>query len=69
MTRTIYVWGDKTFKTRTEVTQAEYDALARGDLNVIQGRINTHDDAVKIKSITVNLYDEDDNLIAEDIEV
>ena len=75
----IEVRGTKTFKTRIEVDAMDYDEIcAAGDRddytavrNILTKGFNydLSDDAVKLKRIEVDLYDEDDNLIAKDIEV
>jgi len=75
----IEVRGTKTFKTHIEVDAIDYDEIcAAGDrddyatVRTILTRgydYDLSDDAVKLKRIEVDLYDEDDNLIAKDIEV
>lgn len=72
-TRTIEVWGTKTFKKRIEVSQREYDAMAAGDHQIIREIIHDRndwgDDAVKLKHITVDVYDESDRLITDEVEL
>jgi hypothetical protein len=73
-TRTIEVWGTKSFKKFVEVTQQEYDNIIKeGDHSVIREIIHDSndwsDDAVKLRHITVDIYDEDDNMIADEIEL
>ena len=75
----IEVRGIKTFKTRIKVDAANYDKIrAAGhsddyatvhDILTEHSRWDFSDAAVKLKRIEVDLYDEDNNLIAEDIEV
>jgi hypothetical protein len=75
----IEVRGTKTFKTHIEVDAVNYDAIcAAGDSDdyaAVKNILTEHsrwdfsDAAVKLKRIEVDLYDEDDNLIATDIEI
>ena len=75
----IEVRGTKTFKTHVEVDATDYDEIcAAGDRNDYEAvrkiltrgfNYDLSDRAVKLKRIEVDLYDEDDTLIAKDIEV
>ena len=75
-TRTIEVWGDKTFKTSIEVTQQEYDdIIAAGQdqdyqlWGQIHDRNDWDDSAVRLKRVSINICDEKGNEIANDIEL
>jgi hypothetical protein len=75
----IEVRGIKTFKTRIKIDAANYDAICAAghsdDYTAVHNILTEHshwdfsDAAVKLKRIEVDLYDEDNNLIAADIEV
>lgn len=76
-TRTIEVWGTKTFKKYIDVSQAEYDAIAAAGRDgnndaiaeIIHDRNDWSDTGVKLKHIKVDLFDENDKLIADDMEL
>lgn len=76
-TRTIEVWGTKTFKKYIDVSQAEYDAIVAAGRDgrhsvireIIYDRNYWGDDGVKLKHTTIDVYDDDDNIIAEELEL
>ena len=77
MTKHITIWGTKTFKKYIEVSDQEYAEIKKGDhiniANIIHDNNDWHDgdslDGVKVKRMTVDLYDSDDHAITTDLEL
>jgi len=75
MTKEIEIWGTKTFKKWVTVSDQEYEQIKQGDHNTIADIIHDRNDwsdgpdGVKVKSMTVDVYDQDDNTITTDLEL
>lgn len=75
MTKQLEIWGTKTFKKWVDVTDDEYEQIKQGDhytiADIIHDRNDWSDgpDGVKVKRMTVDVYDTADDTIAKDLEL
>ena len=75
MTKQLEIWGTKTFKKWIDVSDDEYAQIKQGDhctiANIIHDRNDWGDgpDGVKVKRMTVDVFDTDDNTITTELEL